>query len=538
MTTPLPVLTDIDAALRAGRLSEALDLARAALASGTEHPLLLGLRARWHEDNGRPSDATADLDRALGLSPNDPVLLTALSRCLATLGRFVRSADAARAALRTAPSAADAHFQLGFALEQLGELDSARRSYTEATRFDPNLAEARARLAALAARRGDWREARILAAQALALAPGNLTARFARIMADLAESRFDRAEADARPIAENARTVPQARATAWNFLGDALDGQSRAPDAFAAYTRSNATLQALWQPRFAQAETGNAIALRLTTEFTAIDAGAWRSAPTGETRPAPIFVLGFPRSGTTLLAEVLAGHPDLSVLDEKPLLADSIFEFTTKPGGLARLAAATPDELTHWRALYWRRAEAAGVITGRLVDKAPLDSLHLPLIARLFPDARIVLALRDPREVVFACFRRLFALTPYLYEFLTLEGTAAFYDTAMRLVELYRTALPLSVLELRNEDLVANPGREIARLCAFLDLEPADAMGDFTRRGPRRAAASPGAANLAGGIGQSVPAIWRRYETELAAILPLLDPWLARFGYADPLTVL
>src|SRR5206468_3221135 len=96
-----------------------------------------------------------------------------------------------------------------------------------------------------------------------------------------------------------------------------------------------------------------------------------------------------------------------------------------------------------------------------IIDKAPFNTLHLPLIARLFPEAKIVLAARDPRDVAFACFRRHFALTAYTYEFLSLETTASFYEATMRLAELYRARLPLSVLEARNEDVVADPERQV-----------------------------------------------------------------------------
>jgi hypothetical protein len=351
-------------------------------------------------------------------------------------------------------------------------------------------------------------------------------------MADLAERRFPAAEAEARRIAQSADTAPPVRISALNFLAEALDGQDRPAEAFVAYVEARTAQDALSRPQFERpgAETGHRIAARLAAEFEAI--AAWPAAGTKPER-SPVFVLGFPRSGTTLLAEILAGHPGATVLDEKPTLRDAILEFTGKPGGLARLAAAGEQEIESWRALYWQRVAEQGVTTGFVVDKVPVNTLHLPLIARLFPGAKIVFALRDPREVVFGCFRRQFAVNPFTYEFLSLERAASFYDSTMRLAALYRARLPLDLLALRNEDLVAAPQAEVERLCAFLGIPPCPAMTDFTRRRERRAIASPDAARLGGGIEGPRPAHWRRYPGPMAPVLPLLAPWVQRFGYGD-----
>jgi tetratricopeptide (TPR) repeat protein len=531
-----PILLDIETALRAGDRPRATDLARRALDTGLTGPALLALRARWHEEAGRLNEACTDLDAALQEAPGDPAILIALARCLAGLSLFAKSASAAREAIAGDAGSAAAHYHLAFAQEQLGELDKARLPYERALALAPTMADAAARLASLAGRRGDWAEARARSAQAQAIVPGHAVAILAEIMAELGEHHYSAAEAAARLAAEDTQLQPPIRASAFSFLGDALDGQDRTDEAFKAYTRSNAMRKAMAQARFERpgAETGSRFAARLLAEFNRIDPAAWM-APHAEHSPARthVFVLGFPRSGTTLLAEVLAGHPDAALLDEQPVLRDAILEFTARPGGLARLAAASPDLIAQARARYWQRVEEAGVApAGRLViDKVPLNTLHLPIVARLFPDARIVFALRDPRDTVFGCFRRLFALNPFLYEFLTLGGAAGFYDTTLQLAERYRAHLPLAVHELRNEDLRADAARSVGTLCEFLGIEPDPAMTDFAARTAQRAIASPDAARLAEGIESEARHSWRRYEGPMKPVLPVLAPWVRRFGY-------
>ncbi|HEY1631355.1 MAG TPA: sulfotransferase [Rhizomicrobium sp.] len=506
----------------AGQVQRAVNLARQGLEQGERAPLFLTLRARWLEANDRPLDAAADLEEALLATPGDPALLSTLSRVLNAAGRYVRAAAAAQTALEADATAVEAHFQLGFSLEQQGELDAARGVYEEAARLDPAEPDALARLAGLAARRGDWMAARSLAARA----PDRAASRFALIMADLAQGKSAQAEASARQIAVVPGLAPAIRAGALGFLADALDAQDRTDEAFAAYCEARALQRSLARGQFA--ETGGQFAARMEAEFAALP--AWPGDETASSR-SPIFVLGFPRSGTTLLTEILAGHPGAIVLDETPTLRDAILDSTGQSGGqsggLSRLAAADPATLAAWRARYWQRAGADGDV---VVDKGPFNTLHLPVIARLFPGARIVFALRDPRDAVFGSFRRQFAVTPYTYELLSLESAARFYDQTMRLGQIYRARLPLRILDLRNEDLVADPDGTVAKLCAFLGLQPTPAMTDFASR-PHRAIASPNAARLAQGIrGQA--AQWRRYAGHMAPVLPLLAPWVARFGYA------
>src|SRR5262249_9794996 len=141
------------------------------------------------------------------------------------------------------------------------------------------------------------------------------------------------------------------------------------------------------------------------------------------------FLIGFPRTGTTLLEVALDGHPRIASLDEHELLTESVLRFLGETPDLDGLGAASEAELEVSRAAYWARVRSGGVdVAGRVfLDKYPMNTLKLPLIARLFPDARILFARRDPRDVVLSCFRRRFKMNAAMYELLTLPGAAALY---------------------------------------------------------------------------------------------------------------
>jgi len=140
---------------------------------------------------------------------------------------------------------------------------------------------------------------------------------------------------------------------------------------------------------------------------------------------------------------------------------------------------------------------------------------------------------RDPRDVVLSCFRRMFAPNAYVYEFLTLNGSAHFYDEVMRLDRLYRAGLEQERLDIRNEDLIADFEARTRALCAFVGLEWNESMLNFSRRAKARRIATPSALQLRDGIRSDGVGHWRAYAEQLSPVLPVLDRWVAAFGYGD-----
>jgi hypothetical protein len=246
--------------------------------------------------------------------------------------------------------------------------------------------------------------------------------------------------------------------------------------------------------------------------------------------------VGFPRSGTTLLEQVLASHPQIETLEEVFTLTDSVRNFIVKPGGLDTLASLADHELVHWRSEYWRRVAESGRPPARkvFVDKMPLNYVYLGLIARLFPKAKVLFALRDPREVLLGCIRRRFVMTAHMYELTTLDGIAAYYDVTMRLMEIYRSKLDLEILDVRNDRLVADFEGETRRLCAFLGIDWDETVRGFAQIAQARDIKTPSATQVRKGLATENRVQWIRYRNELAAALATMLPWVERFGYAAP----
>jgi hypothetical protein len=318
-----------------------------------------------------------------------------------------------------------------------------------------------------------------------------------------------------------------------------LDAKDYIDEAFAAYSTCNQELQHFYAPHFTAQLTALNFARSMNHYFDTTRQETWKSNAPADARrtgaKAHVFILGFFRSGTTLLEVVLEGHPNIVSLEENESLIDAVNEFMQRPEDLERFAVASPATLERLRAAYWRRVAVAGAdVMGKMfVDKNPLNSLKLPLIARLFPNAKILFACRDPRDVVLSCFRHRFKMSAPVYELLTLEGTANYYAAVMQTIVRLSPLLALDICLVRHEDVVTEFAREMKRICAFLGIEWDPAMGDFALRTKNRGALTPSTAQLAKGLNTEGLGQWRRYLSHMAPVMPVLRPWIERFYYED-----
>jgi len=510
-----------------------------ALDEGVEHPGVLNLAASVHFGEGRFEDALALLKRASAAAPNDPKLLNSIGLCLKSLGQLEEARQAFDRALKLDPNMASARFNRGVLLEELKYSREARSDYERAAALNPNNVDAVAHIAWLDAQAGDAESARSHGERVLARAPSNVIARMAMASADLQMGDLQAAAGRLSALNREPRLDPVDRPIVLGLTGDLHDAEGRAAEAFAAYQESNAAVKALYAPRFEPPGILRPLdhVRRLIAWFEQADPQPWRNAPAaprqGSNPKEHVFLVGFPRSGTTLLENVLAAHPDVITLEERNCLDSASATYLTSSEGLERLARIGTEEATRERETYWSKVRKFGVESeGRVfIDKMPLASVALPLIAKLFPDARILFARRDPRDVVLSCFRRRFGMNPSMYQLLTLEGAAAYYDAVMRLSELYRELLPLPQHLVRYESLVEDFEGTARLACDFLGLEWDQALFDFAANARSRGIATPSAAQVARGLNREGEGIWRRYRDQLAPVLPVLEPWVQRFGY-------
>ena len=261
----------------------------------------------------------------------------------------------------------------------------------------------------------------------------------------------------------------------------------------------------------------------------------WRDLPDCSIEPghaaAPVFLVGFPRSGTTLLDQIFDAHPQVQVFEEQPFLRAVRKSIAGYPQSLAQMDV---DARAAARQIYWQSLRAAGAdLEGKtVINKMPLDIVHAGLIQRVFPEARIIFALRHPADCVLSCFMQDFVPNGAMLNFLTLEGSARFYDRVMTLWQAYRTLLPLHVQEVRYENLIADLRQEVGPALSFLGLPWHDAMGDPAAHALARGTIkTPSYSQVTQPIYSTAADRWRRYEKHMQPVMPLLEAHIKRFGY-------
>jgi tetratricopeptide (TPR) repeat protein len=528
----LTMKTSVMAALRQGDMARATELALDALKNGQQDALYLNLRAQLFELHGRNREAMADLEAAHALEPRNTGVLEALGLLRLRLVQPVGARDAFERIVAIAPDYAHGHFCLGLAHEALGELDRATACFKRADALEPGRSETLARIAALGARKGEWDEARRYATQALERNPREFDAKFVLAAASLDAGNPAAVTEQLRTLLNDGTVPPAARANAASLIADAFDAQGDADAAFSGYAHAAALFVEANAPQFANRASAFDQVTNLRDEFNAARRNPIPAVALGSTNgeAAHVFLIGFPRSGTTLLEAILAAHPRVVATEERDHLGDtsSILE---GPDVIAKFGRMSEVDIARFRRAYWDSVRACGVdVRGKVfLDKLPLNTIKLPLIRRLFPSAKIVFALRDPRDVVFSCYRRRFALTPAMYELLTLEGTARFYGAVMELFEIYLKKLTLDVHYVRHEGVIQDLESETRRLCSFIGLDWVDGMRAFAETA--RVAATPSGLQVKKGLYDTATGHWKKYETHLAPMLPLLAPWVQRWRY-------
>lgn len=254
--------------------------------------------------------------------------------------------------------------------------------------------------------------------------------------------------------------------------------------------------------------------------------------------PDPVFLIGFPRSGTTLLDQILDSHSSIQTLEEKPLIAnlvDSNHElFKAVDNRVLPLQANDRHKL---QALYFKHA-AQYVKTAPdkvWIDRNPHNLALVHQILQIFPRARFILALRHPCDVVLSCQMHLFNQNPAMEHCLTLEGTARLYATVMQLWQTFKEKLHPKHHVIRYENLVTQFDEELDDLLDFLNLPWEENVRKYNEHAKNRGFINtPSYLQVVEPLYTRASGRWMRYKNELAPVLPILEPAIHSLGYDLP----
>ncbi|WEN15119.1 sulfotransferase [Rhodanobacter sp. AS-Z3] len=320
-------------------------------------------------------------------------------------------------------------------------------------------------------------------------------------------------------------------------LGAALDRQGRYPEAWEALRHAHATQLEIARHVVPELLAADSRPLQVTGGYLGRDVHApWNSLTSPGSRQSPVFIVGFPRSGTTLLEQMLDAHPEFQSMDERAYVHDLIesMELVGQryPGDLSKLTQQDVDQL---RGAYQRLVQQVVRALGDrcLVDKNPLNMLCLPMIMRLFPNARIILCLRHPCDVLLSCSMQPFRSPAFMVLCSSLQRLAEGYVNAFEQWHHDVEVFAPNILEWRYESVVEEFDKQAARLGEFLEISDSSALKRFAEHARnKRFISTPSYAQVTEGVHRKAVGRWQHYREQFEPILPVLQPWLDRFGYS------
>lgn len=431
----------------------------------------------------------------LQVKPKDVTAAVGLAEIKSHKGRTGEAIELLEQVIAADDSHAAAHCILAHVLVAAGRIEEARRCANRAVKLAPDNEAAHRQIAECHFRMRRFDEALAAIDRALAIqsTPDGEILRATLL-------RHTGALDEARAYLE--RIIPQQSdservARALKEHGFVLDKLGEYDAAFESFERGGRE----------RAKTAEAKKLGKTIQFEHIEqygleispelVSKWTSESFDDGHPVPVFLVGFPRSGTTMTEQIMGAHPRIITADEKPLLsavAHLMGRWFTEPSHAAMLKQLDRGDILKLRAAYWQAVEAeVGPLAPDtvFVNKMPLNIVEVGLINVVFPEARVIVALRDPRDCCLSAFMQQFGLNASMINFLWWERTADFYSRVMGLWLRLRDMITLDFIEIRYEDTVSDLEAQARRILEFLRLPWDEAVLSFHEKAKQRFISTP-----------------------------------------------
>lgn len=498
---------------------------------------------------GRHSEAAAAYRRSIEINPGDLRVLNNLAIALQELGQpeAVEEAESLlRRVITLDPQNAEAHANLARFLRLL-EADREPEAidyFHQAIELDATASAIRNDLAELHEEMNRLDEAAAVLEAGLELDPDYPDFHLTAAKIERRRGNYDAAirELEAMRAGHADHDFDKERLYEYH-MGQARDAMGDTETAFDHFKAANEIMRQRWRPTEQEVQALPERIKRLKAAFSPEWIESW-SANTGihDYRP-PVFLIGMPRSGTTLIDTILGAHRGFDVLEERPTTIALLRAVDQLPGGggadepegpLKTLDAGQFKILhsAYFDAVdrYLKRREDA-----ILLDKNPLNILNAGIIYRIMPDARFVLAVRHPCDVCLSCFMQKFTRAASTVHFFDLIDTARLYARVMDLWRHYVDVLPISYHRIRYEDLVENPEVELKQLLAFAGAPWSDAVLDHVDHAfDRGKIKTPSYHQVSRPIYRDAKFRWLKYREQLEPALEILLPYIEYFGYPTP----
>jgi len=481
------------------------------------------------------------MERAQRMDPANSGLLLDLGAAHGMRYDYAAANRCFERAVKLAPDKQTALIMAGVQCRGFDRYEMARDYFEMAVRERGVAPDTLVKLAEIYERFRMLPEAAVLVERALQLDAGCALASLVRARLDRLEGRVEEAERRLRLLLNlTDKESWSTRVRGWYELGAVLDAQGRYDEAMEAFLKAKEMIR----PGAARFIAGQKLVhtrLReIGAEMRPEMPGRWRGQAATLLPARRVGLLcGHPRSGTTLLEQVLDSHPEVVSVEESGIFlreAQAVILRSAPPDRnmMRVLDAASPEVLRQARDAY------SGCMVkflgqpwdNRLVlDKNPALTGLIPSFTRVFPEMKLLVALRDPRDVCLSCFMQPLPLGQVSSSFLTLEGSVQEYAAIMGFWRTVKPCLDNAFLEVRYEDLVADLEGVSRRALDYLGLEWNERVLRFNEHAGKKLVRSPTYAAVVKPIFKGAVGRWRNYQKYLEPWLEVLAPFVRAFGY-------
>lgn len=521
------------------------------------------------KDVGKFDDAIVSYRRAIDLNPRFAEAHTNLGVAFGALGRLDEAIVSHLRAIQIKPDYAEAHGNLGVALNELGKPDQAFASLTKALQIKPEFAEAHNNLGIVLNVLERHDDAIESYRKALRVKPdhieahSNICALYEKLnripeLEDALEIAQKNCEGEIpeillmqarHSIRKNnynealqflSRISPEnlsleIKEAYFTSLGKTYDKLGQFSEAFDSFERQNEVSKLLLSSsKKNDAEAYLNGTLQLAEAWTSIEKLHWTVSPTEDGDVSLAFLVGFPRSGTTLLDTILRSHSGIAVVEEKHMVRKMLGQFGRTPS-IEELNKLTFFEISLLRKEYFKELKVHlddSDLDKLIIDKYPLNIRRVGFIHKVFPKAKFILALRHPCDCVLSCFMQNFKINDAMANFLTLEQTAKLYAAVMELWRSYQETLELDVGVLKYEDLVQDLRGTCVPLLEFLGLDWDENLLNYQKTAENRGLINtPSYNQVTQPLYLQASGRWENYRENMAPVFPILEPWIEEFGY-------
>ena len=513
------------------------------------------------------SDAKSYMETALSINPNLPELNNNLGLIYLNLNEVEKSINFFQKAINLKKDYIFAYTNLGMAYVSLKQVSKAKENYLKAIEIDSNNLLANYNFANFLKRLGDHENSEFYYKKAIEIDPNYLPS-YNNVM-DLydksnqnnklnkliivAEKLFpnnqvvksfkakllykEKNYAEVVGLLEKTQFLPDQivqKQASYEVLAKSYDKLGNYDEAFKLFKMLNGIMD-----QRKEKNVDKKIYLKTTQDrldfFSDPKISNWQPPKVLDNKKDPYFLIGFPRSGTTLLDTILRSHPSIEVLEEIPIINKFVdLLYIKKNFNFSNLENTNPDLIKEMREFYFHQIETYKKEKGKkiTIDKMPLNIVHVGEILRFFPNAKFILALRHPYDCVLSCFMQNFMLNHAMANFLDLDDSSKLYDLTMSLWKKYNKVFKVDYHIIKYEDVILNFDKTIKDLLSFLDVSWSEDVKKFYKTAEKRGIINtPSYNQVSQPIYSNSMYRWKNYEKEFVKSKDLLDIWVKEFNY-------